>query len=122
MSVILVDLGDAEHDVMVGNAGWRKTLQVLRPLGVLDDERLLLLETAWLGQKLTEMEARAIGEALVSGVLSTVNWSGDVYPPSGYWVDPGAHVGEHYELATLWPSWLRAFAAFCLTCKGFVVY
>jgi hypothetical protein len=121
VSVILVDLGDDKHDVMVSNAGWRDTVKLVRSFGALDEERLQLLETAWLGQQVMQAEAQAIGNALVEGPLSSVNWSNDVYPPAGFWVDPGRHRRD-YDLATYWPSWLRAFAGFCLTCKGFVVY
>lgn len=121
MSVILVDLGNDEHDVMVSNAGWRDTVAIVRPFGVLDEERLQRLETAWLGQKVAQKEAQALGEALVAGPLADVNWSGDVYPPAGFWVDPRSH-SQEYDLSTYWPSWLRAFAEFCLTCRGFVCY
>jgi hypothetical protein len=122
MSVILVDLGDNGHDVMVSNAGWRDTVEVLRPFGLLSDERLQRLATAWLGECLTEEEAQAIGNALVAGPLSAIYWSDDVYPPPGYWKDALGRKLREYELDTHWPSWLRAFAAFCLTCKGFIAY
>jgi hypothetical protein len=122
VSVILVDLGDDTHDVMVSNAGWRDTVAVLRLFGVLDEERLQRLETAWLGQQITQEEARAIGESLVAGPLAAVNWSDNAYPPPGFWVDPGKHPRMQYDLCTYWPSWLRAFAGFCLTCRGFVAY
>ena len=121
MSVILVDLGDDKHDVMISNAGWRDTVAMVRSFGVLDEERLRLLETAWLGQELTQEEAQAIGDALVAGPLSSINWSDNVYPPTEFWIDPGKQQRE-YDLATYWPSWLRAFADFCLTCKGFIAY
>lgn len=119
MSVILVDLGDNQHDVMVSNAGWRDTVAVLRPFGVLDEPRLQRLEIAWIGQKLTREEAQAIGAALVAGPLAAINWIDDVYPPTGFWADPQRHPWQ-YGQATYWPSWLRAFAGFCLTCNGFV--
>jgi hypothetical protein len=120
VSVILVDLGDDKRDVMVSNAGWRDTVAVMRRFGVLGEERLQRLETAWLGQGLTQEEARAIGEALVAGPLAAVQWSGDVYPPDGHWRD--ALGGKlPYDQGTYWPSWLRAFAGFCLSCQGFVV-
>jgi hypothetical protein len=120
VSVILVDLGDDKHDVMVSNAGWRDTVAVVRRFGVLGEERLQRLETAWLGQGLTQEEARAVGEALVAGPLAAVRWSGDVYPPDGHWSD--ALGGKlPYDRGTYWPSWLRAFAGFCLGCQGLVV-
>jgi hypothetical protein len=121
VNVILVDLGDDRHDVMVSNAGWRETVAVMRPFGVLGEERLQRLETAWLGQQLSREEARAIGGALVAGPLSAVNWSDDVYPPAGFWTNPRGYTRD-YDVATYWLSWLRAFAAFCLTCRGFVAY
>jgi hypothetical protein len=121
VSVILVDLADDKHDVMVSNAGWRDTVAVMRSFGVLGEDRLQLLETAWLGQQLTQEEAQVIGSSLVAGPLSSINWSDNVYPPSGFWVDPGKRSRE-YDLDTYWPSWLRAFAAFCLSCRGFVAY
>jgi hypothetical protein len=121
VSVILVDLGDDKHDVMVSNAGWRDTVAVLRPLGVLDEERLRRLETTWLGQELNQQEARAVGEALVAGPLAAVYWSDDVYPPDGYWRDARRGKPE-FDPGAYWPSWLRAFAGFCLTCRGFVAY
>jgi hypothetical protein len=119
VSVILVDLGDREHDVMISNSGWRSTVAALRPCGVLHQERLEQLETAWLGQELTQKEARAVGQALVSGPLAAIYWSDDVYPPDGHWRD--ALGGKpKYDQNVYWPSWLRAFAGFCLTCKGFI--
>jgi hypothetical protein len=118
LSVILVDLGDEGNDVIVSNAGWRETVEVLRPFGILDGERLHRLQTARPGERITQDEARAIGNALVSGPLSTVHWSGNVYPPAGHWRN--ALSGKMpYDPETYWPSWLRAFAAFCLTCNGF---
>jgi hypothetical protein len=122
VSVILVDLGNEEHDLMVSNAGWRDTVDVLRIFGVLDGERSQRLQTAWLGQQLTEAEAQAIGSALVTGPLLTVNWSDNVYPPSGYWKDALGGKLRDYDRDTYWLSWLRAFAGFCLTCKGFIIY
>lgn len=121
MSVILVDLGNEQHDVMVNNAGWRSTVEVMRPLGILDDERLQRLQTAPFGERVTQEEAQAIGNTLVTGPLSAVNWIGDVYPPPGYWKTAlGKNVWD-YDQATYWPAWLRAFAGFCLTCKGFII-
>jgi hypothetical protein len=88
---------------------------------VLDEQQLQSLETAWLGQKVSQDEAQAIGMALVQGPLAAVKWSDNVYPPIGFWRD--AHSGKlRYDQDTYWPSWLRAFASFCLTCKGFIVY
>jgi hypothetical protein len=121
MSVILVDLGDDKHDVMINNAGWRDTVAVLRSLDLFDEERLQRLETAWLGQELTQEEARVIGAALVAGPLAAVNWIDNVYPSTRFWADPARHRMD-YDRETYWPSWLRAFACFCLTCKGFIVY
>lgn len=121
MSVILVDLGEDKHDVMVSNAGWRDTVELMRSFGVLGAQRLQLLETAWLGQQLTQEEAQAIGNALVAGPLSSINWSDNVYPSEAFWVDPGRH-SQDFDLTTYWPSWLRAFAGFCLCCKGFVIH
>jgi hypothetical protein len=73
-----------------------------------------------LGERVTEEEARAIGNALVAGPLSTVNWVSKVFPPSSYFRDaPGDH--RDYDKDTQWPAWLRALAEFCLTCKGFEV-
>ena len=37
-----------------------------------------------------------------------------------YWNDTRGKKIWEYELHTYWPSWLRAFAGFCLTCKGFM--
>jgi hypothetical protein len=122
MSVILVDLGDEKHDIMVNNAGWRSTVEVLQPFGLIDDERMQRLATAWPGVRLTQAEAQAIGDALVTGPLSAIDWSNNVYPPAGYWKDALDKKPREYETDTYWPSWLRAFAAFCLTCKGFIVY
>lgn len=121
MSVILVDLGDDTRDVMISNAGWRDTVALIRPFGVLTEERLQQLETAWLGQQFTQEEARAIGEAIWAGPLAAANWSGNVYPPAGLWADPSNHSRE-YDPDTYWPAWLRAFAGFCVTCRGFIAY
>lgn len=120
MSVVLVDLGDASHDLTVSNAGWSETVEVLRTLGVLDADRAGRLREAWLGQRLTQDEARTAGAALVAGPLAVVEWSGNVYPPDGHWRD--ALGGKpQYDQETYWPSWLRAFAGFCLRCEGLVV-
>ena len=121
MSVILVDLGDEKHAVMINNAGWRDTVEAWRPFGILDGERLQRLQTAWLGERITQEEAQAIGNALVTGPLSAVNWISNVYPPPGYWRDAFVGKRRDYDQDTYWPSWFRAFAGFCLTCKGFIV-
>jgi hypothetical protein len=120
--VILVDLGDDEHEVVVSNAGWRATVDVFRPFSVVEGERLHRLETAWLGEQITQEEAQAIGNDLISGPLFAINWISNVYPPPGYWTDALGGKLRDYDQDTYWPSWLRAFAGFCLTCKGFVVY
>jgi hypothetical protein len=121
MSIILVDLGDETHDVMINNATWRATVEVLQYFGILDNERLERLQTAWLGERITQVEAQSIGQALVTGPLSMVNWTSDAYPPPGYFRD--ALSGKlDYNRDTYWPAWLRAFAGFCLTCKGFIAY
>ena len=121
MSVIVVDLGNEKRDCMVSNAGWRDTVEVLRSLGLFDQERLELLKTAWLGQELTEPEARQVGEALVAGPLAAINWSDNVYPSDLFWSDPGKYKND-FAVETYWPSWLRAFASLCLSCKGLVLY
>ena len=120
--VILVDLGDEGHDVVVSNAGWRDTVEVLQSFGVLDGERLQRLRTSWLGEQLTQAEAQAIGHALVAGPLSAVNWSDNAYPPPVYWKDALGGKLRDYDRDTYWPSWLRALAGFCLTCKGLIIY
>ena len=122
MSVILVDLGVENHDVIVSNGWWRGTVDVLRSFGLLDDERLHRLVTVWLGVRLTQAEARAIGDALVTGPLAAIDGSANVYPQPGYWKSARGRNLRDYDQDTYWPGWLRAFAAFCLTCKGFVVH
>ncbi len=128
MSVILTDLGDEDHGLKIGNVGWRNTVDVLGPFGLLAPERLDRLRDTWLGEQVTEEEARAIGQCLVADVLSGINWSGAVYPPFDYWrtrrVDEVGQQRErdgpwNYDPDTQWASWLRSFAGFCLTCKGF---
>jgi len=121
MSVILVDLENENHDVMISNAGWRDTVDVLRPLGILDSERLARLYLGQLGERITQEEAQAIGNALITGPLAGVDWVRNVFPPDTFWRD-ALSPKEPYDQATYWPSWLRAFAGFCLTCKGFQVY
>ncbi|MBL9093678.1 MAG: hypothetical protein JNL96_20845 [Planctomycetaceae bacterium] len=122
MSVILVDLGNEAHDVVINNAGWRATVEVVRAIGVLEERRLELLETAWLGERVAADEARAIGHAVLAGPLADVNWLDDVYPPQSFWKDPATKSWPEYDRDTYWTSWLRAFAGFCLTCDGFVVH
>jgi hypothetical protein len=122
MSVILVDLGNEQRDCMINNMGWRDTVALMRSLGLFDEDRLELLETAWLGQELTQDEARVLGNALVAGPLAAFNWCDNVYPPDEFWADPGKYRHVEYAAETYWPSWLRALASLCLTCKGFVVY
>src|SRR5947208_1379590 len=97
MSVILVDLGDDQHDIMINNAGWRRTVELLQPLAVIDDERIQRLTDAWLGVALAPEEAKAIGNALIAGPLSAVHWSDDVYAPIGYWKDPCKHDWREYQ-------------------------
>ncbi|MFT3881814.1 MAG: hypothetical protein QM703_19410 [Gemmatales bacterium] len=120
MSVILVDLGNDKHDVMVSNAGWRDTVAVMRSFAVLEEEHLQRLETLWLGEQLTHEEANEIGKALIAGPLMAINWSDNVYPPVEFWTDPCKQPLVEYDLSTYWPSWLRAFAGFCITCRGFI--
>ncbi|MGY8770963.1 MAG: hypothetical protein ACKVH8_21340 [Pirellulales bacterium] len=121
MSVILVDLGNDSHDVMTSNANWRDTLEVLRPFNLLNEERIELLQTYWMGEQFTVDESESIGNALVHGPLASINWIDNVYPPSIFWHDPSNKKWDTYDRNTYWPSWLRAFAEFCLSCEGFEV-
>src|ERR1700730_8619317 len=98
---------------MINNANWRGTVEVLRQLGLLDGARLQTLQTAWLGEQITQEEARAIGNALVARPLSAVDWIRRVFPPSRYFRDAHGNFRD-YDKETHWPSWLRAFAEFCL--------
>ena len=121
MGVVLVDLGDDNHSIVVGNAGFRATLEILWPLPIVDEARRERLRDYWPGVQFTEQEARALGNEIIEHHISDVNWLSDVFPPTGYWKD-FLSPKPVYNESTYWPGWLRAFAAFCLTCKGFIVY
>src|SRR5262249_16517105 len=119
--VILEDRSDETHVVMVSNRGWLVTLETLRPFGIFEAERFEQLREWPTGMQITLDEARTIGHSLLAGPLSSVNWSDNVYPPDSYW-SSGCERVEDFPNETYWPSWLRALAAFCLKCNGFVPY
>jgi hypothetical protein len=118
MAVILVDLGDDDHDLFINNAYWRKTQDLLAPFGIVPRERL---EWVWGGQHITTEEAHAIGNCLITEPLSTVNWISKVFPPPDYFRKRGLSHRD-YDEGTQWLAWLRAFAGFCLTCNGFKIW
>jgi len=118
MSVILTDLSDETHWLKIGNAGWRDTIAVLEPFGILSPEQVARLKVNWVGEQFTESVARLIGDRLINEYVAKITWSEAVYPPDGFWHGLGHDLGE-YDVDTQWPSWLRAFAGFCMTCRGF---
>jgi len=121
MGVVLEDLGDDAHCIVVNNAGFRSMLEILWPLAIVDEIRRERLRDYWVGVQFTAEEARTLGNEIIEHQINDVDWLSDVFPPTGYWKDALSPKLAYHE-STHWPSWLRAFAAFCLTCKGFIVY
>ncbi len=121
MGVILVDLGDEEHSIAIGNGRFRATLEILWQLPIVDEVRRERLRDYWVGVQISEEEAQALGNEIIESHINGVDWLSDVYPPTGYWKN-FLSPKPVYNESTYWPAWLRAFAGFCLTCKGFIVY
>ena|ERR1043166_838339 len=79
MGVVLVDLGDDDHSMVVNNAGFRAVLEILWPLPIVEEARRERLQGYWGGVEFTETEARALGNEIIEHHINGVDWLSDVF-------------------------------------------
>lgn len=130
MSVILVDLAhpdsqDPAHSLQLNWWNWRPIVEILRSLGLFEEEMLERMGTNAAGGEATEEQARAIARHLRTKVLPPMPTDARVQldlktttEPDDFKMHYGKDVEKNYG-ATV--QALERFAAFCETCAGFSV-
>jgi hypothetical protein len=126
MGVILVDSQQDDRSENCNWWNWRPTIELIRSLGLIDDERLDLMGSN-AGAEVTQQEAQAIGKFIAKRVLPGLRPGQRVLldltvtdaPDDGtFYREPG----EQHKNYSATERWLRRFADFCKECHGFRVY
>lgn len=126
MSVILVDLGNEEHDEQVNWWNWRPTIELIRSFAVIDDERLEMMGCNGSGVQVSEAEARSIGIRMEREILPNLKSKDRILLDLSVTAEPKdfrLHKDEDWvKNYSATHDWLARFAGFCKTCCGFKVY
>ena len=125
MGFSVTDLTDEQNFLFVNFWNWHPTVELIRSFGVIDDERLELMQIQCVGAQISRHEARHIGERIQKGILSHLSDEGRVKLDLSVTTEPddgtmyyGDDAERNYGANR---TWLRKFAHFCLTCSGFEV-
>jgi len=123
MAFILTDISNKEHELQINSWNWRPTLNLIGAADLVGEEKLELMGEN-IGIEVTQEEAQRIGtflqEKIVPGMQPNERIQYDLTltaePDTGelYRDDLTKNYSVSYD-------WLKEFAAFCLSCKGFIV-
>jgi hypothetical protein len=112
-------------DVKVNFWNWRPTAELIGTFGLIDVERLELLQVECSGVELTVDEAQQIADQIENGILSTMPPDGRVTldlsvttEPDDFKVHQGKDIHKNYSATE---KWLRTFIVFCRVSGGFSV-
>jgi hypothetical protein len=128
MGVILADIERDDVDCQVNWWNWRPTLTVLEQSGIFDKERLDRMSFTGGGVTVTASEAVRIADFLEQQILPAVDDGYEVklngkISNEPTWLGPIKDApADRSKLYGASKEWLREFAAFCRTCRGFHVY
>lgn len=126
MGVSLIDLGDKTHTLYANWWTWRPTIELMRRLQLLDDQRLEMMVYNATGVEVTAEEAHRIARTVHTDVLPHLTGDDRVYLDGSVTAEPDD--GTLYTDARVrWKNysvhhdWLQTFTHFCLRSQGFEV-
>ena len=125
MGFSIEDLADEKNILFVNFWNWHPTVEIIRSLGIVDDDRLELMHMQCVGAQISEAEACEIGDRIQNDLLSEVPHNGRIKLDLTVTTEPddgkmhyGEDADENYSATR---EWLQRFAGFCLGCRGFKV-
>jgi hypothetical protein len=125
MGFTLIPIDESVEAVSINFWNWRPTAELIGTFGIVDDERLELMQIQCCGPEITADEAAKIAERIENDVLSTLPPSGRVTldlsvttEPDDFVFHKGDDVHKNYSATE---KWLRRFVVFCRTSGGFSV-
>jgi hypothetical protein len=124
MGVFVEDLKNKDNFLIVNWWNWRPIVELIRVSGLVDRERLELMEFSGGGPKITEEESQKLAQFFEENVLSKIipgermlnNFSITSEPDDGtfYRDNQSLNYSVTYE-------WLNKLTGFLKECKGFTV-
>ena len=125
MGFTLFPTDESVEAVSVNFWNWRPTAELIGTFGLIDDERLELIQIQCCGAELSADEAAQIADRIENGVLSTLPPDGRVTldlsvttEPDDFTFHRGDDMHKNYSATE---KWLRKFVSFCRISGGFSV-
>ena len=126
MGFSLTQTDNSVDDLRVNFWNWRPTAELIGTFGLIEAERLELLQVECSNAEISADEAIQIAERIENGILSTLPPEGRVTldlsvttEPDDFKVHQGEDVHKNYSATE---KWLRQFVSFCKVSQGFTVF
>jgi len=126
MGFTLTPTDESVEDVRVNFWNWRPTAELIATFGLIDAERLELMQIQCCGAEITAEEANQIADRIENGILATLPSVGRVTldlsvttEPDDFKVHKGEDVHKNYSATE---KWLRQFVSFCRASGGFSIF
>jgi len=123
MGFSLVPKNAAVGDLFVNFWNWRPTVNLIGSFGLIDNERLELLQHSFCGGEVSTEEAVQIADRIEGDVLAKMPQDGRVLLDLSVTTEPddgtlykGDESAKNYSATA---GWLRQFVAFCRASGGF---
>lgn len=124
MGFIITDFQDESKSIYTTAWNWGPTVELLKLMNVLDEDRLELIRYNC-GVEVNTEEARQIAEFIIIQVLSKITPEERVTYDLKITDEPDDGTFHREDLAKNYSAtydWLKEFSEFCQTCEGFTVY
>jgi len=128
MSVTLADLGTNNNENFSASRwSWMAALEIIKSLGVVDDNTIKMLKTGHIDVEISKDEARRIAEKIKQDFIPRMGEKSRIYSNLAITddVDDGTLYNspeEQWKNYSATREWLESFAAFCETSNGFRIF
>jgi hypothetical protein len=124
MGVILVDMADVDHDFNTNWWHWRTAIEIIRDMGILDEEILERISYNGCGDEITAEQARSIGKKIQDEILPKMSENDRLLLNLTITDEPDdgkMHYDDVEKNYSATREWLKNFVEFCLSSNGFIV-
>lgn len=127
MSFKLIDIGSDQNEFDVNIWKWKAALELIKRLDIIGDAKVRQMSQNATGLKIEIEEAHLIGHTIAETVIPELGPGRRIFadgtvtdqPDDGTFYRDTAEQWKNYSVST---EWLRDFADFCLSSKGFRIF
>lgn len=128
MSFTFIDSGSANNEVHTNVWNWKPTLEIIKDLDVIGEQRVRQMQYNATGFTVSQEEAELLGNAIRVKYLSKMTPKHRVMMDLSITDEPDDGTLYRGDDSQAWKNygaqygWLEEFSNFCIACKGFQIY